>query len=211
MYLAAAETTKAIVNAVKPKSNTDKTHLGQFEYAVWVNVVSDSGDMVKRHGIFPQPKINMNSVLPSLNVFHDHWTACSSDTKQDVRKLIFDTFSKKAKLLTTVGQRPLGKQKTFDTKRPLHAIQLLLQAYKVREQKKTQLYSKVENTQLVLKDHKRVSVTPSTSTKVQSSPSSKLLISQNSPLSPMMSFSTPKQLPPQSISAIQTATMTRKR
>ena len=93
MYLAAAETTKAIVNAVKPKSNTDKTHLGQFEYAVWVNVVSDSSDMVKRHGIFPQPKINMNSVLPSLNVFHDHWTSCSSDTKEDVRKLVLDTFS----------------------------------------------------------------------------------------------------------------------
>ena len=136
MYVAAAETTKAIVNAIKPKNNTDKTHLGQFEYAVWVNVVSDSSDMVKRHGIFPQPKINMSDVLPSLNVFYDHWTSCSSDTKQDVTKLIYDIFSKKAKLLTAVGQRALGKQKTFDTRRPLHAIQLLLQAYKVREHKK---------------------------------------------------------------------------
>merc|ERR1711983_748636 len=98
------------------KNNTDKTHLGQFEDAVCVNFVSDSSDMVKRHGIFPQPKINMSSVLPSLNVFYDHWTACSSDTKQDVIKLTFDTFSKKAKLLTAVGQRALGKQKTFDTK-----------------------------------------------------------------------------------------------
>ena len=136
MYVAAAETTKAIVNAIKPKNNTDKTHLGQFEYAVWVNVVSDSSDMVKRHGIFPQPKFNMSEVLPSLNVFYDHWTSCSSDTKQDVTKLIYDIFSKKAKLLTAVGQRAFGRQKTFDTKRPLHGIQLLLQAYKVRDHKK---------------------------------------------------------------------------
>ncbi len=135
MYLAAAETTKAIVNAVKPKNNTDKTHLGQFEYAVWINVVSDSGDMVKRHGIFPQPKRSMNSVFPSLNTFDEHWTDCSSETREDVKKLVGNTFAPRTKLLSSVGKRALGGLKTFDEKRPLPAIQLVLQAYKVREEK----------------------------------------------------------------------------
>ena len=60
-------------------------------------------------------------------------------------------------------------------------------------------------------DYKKILTIISISRNIQNYPPTKLLTSQNSPLPPMMSFSTPKQLPPQSMSAIQTAAMTRKR
>ena len=74
----------------------------------------------------------MTDVVPLLNIVLDHWTDTSTDTKNDVKKLLNDTFSSNARLLLTLGQCHLGVLGTYAEERPLSGIQLLLQAYKVK-------------------------------------------------------------------------------
>ena len=136
MYFTTAEATKVIVNVVKPKSSKDKTHSDQFEYLVWTNLIADAGHIVWKHGLFPKPHKNMSDVVPLLNIFLDHWTDTSTDTKNNVKKFLNDTFSANAKLLSTLGHRNLGIPGTYAEERPLPGLQLLLQAYKIKTEEK---------------------------------------------------------------------------
>ena len=139
LYFAAAEATKVIVNVVKPKSNKDKTHHGQFEYSVWINLIADTSHIIWKHGLFPKPNKYMNDIVPALNIFLDHWTDTSTDTKNCVKKLLDNTFSSNAKLLSTLGQRHIGVLGTYAEERPLSGIQLLLQAYKIKTEGQREL------------------------------------------------------------------------
>ena len=103
LYFATAEATKVIVNVVKPKSNKDKTHHGQFEYSVWINLIADTSHIVWKHGLFPKPRNNMNDVVPLLNIFLDHWENTSTDTKNNARKLLSNTFPFKCKAALDAG------------------------------------------------------------------------------------------------------------
>ena len=137
MYLCLAEATKAIVSAVKPVSNKDKTHTGQFEYSVWMELVRDSAEITMRHGLYAQPKKEMKTLVGELNNFHLLWTAPTKATKDKVKTHVRDMFSPKAKLLTTIGHRSLGQFSLYeDRKWPISGIQMVIHAYKVKQEKK---------------------------------------------------------------------------
>ena len=136
MYLCAAETTKAVVTAVRTTKN-DKTHTGQFEYSIWLRIIRDSAEIIKRHGLFPQPNKNLKSILPQLNTFHLHWDQPTKKTKHDLTVLVKDTFAPRAKLLSSVGNRSLGQPKCYNKRWPLSSVQLVLQAYKIKQVKST--------------------------------------------------------------------------
>ena len=74
----------------------------------------------------------MSDIVPALNIFLDHWTDTSTNTKNCVKKLLDNTFSSNAKLLSTLGQRHIGVLGTYAEERPLPGIQTLLQAYKIK-------------------------------------------------------------------------------
>jgi len=132
-----AEATKAIVSAVKPVSNKDKTHTGQFEYSVWMELVRDSAEITMRHGLYAQPKKEMKTLVGELNNFHLLWTAPTKATKDKVKTHVRDMFSPKAKLLTTIGHRSLGQFSLYeDRKWPISGIQMVIHAYKVKQEKK---------------------------------------------------------------------------
>ena len=76
----------------------------------------------------------MSDIVPALNIFLDHWTDTSTDIKNCVKKLLDNTFSSNAKLLSTLGQRHIGVIGTYTEERPLPAIQTLLQAYKIKNE-----------------------------------------------------------------------------
>ena len=136
LYLCAAEATRAIVNTVKPSSKNDHTHPGQFEYAVWIQIIRDTAEITKRHGVYPQPTKTMKTLLKELSNFHSHWTAPTKETQLKVTTHVRDVFSA-SRLLTTIGVRTLGQHGSFKERWPLPGIQLGLQAYKVRQEKKS--------------------------------------------------------------------------
>ena len=137
MYLCVAETTKAIVTAVKPASSKDKTHTGQFEYSVWIELIRDSAEITKRHGLYAQPTKTMKTLVGELNNFHLLWTAPVQATKDKVKTHVKEMFSPKAKLLTTVGHRSLGQFSLYeDRKWPITGIQMGFHAYKAKQAKK---------------------------------------------------------------------------
>ena len=137
MYLCLAETTKSVVNTVKPSSKNDKTHSGQFEYAIWIKLTRDSAEITKRHGLFPQPTKKMKSLVGELNNFHLHRTASTEIIKAKVKTHVKDMFSPRAQLLTTLGHRSLGQPSMFNNKLlPLSGIQMGFHAYKIKQAKK---------------------------------------------------------------------------
>ena len=109
MYLCVAETTKDVVSSVKPTSNQDRTHAGQFEYCVWIMLIRDSAEINKRHGLFAQPTKMMKTLVGELNDFNLHWTSPTDALKEKVKTHVKDMFSPKAKLLTTIESRSLGQ------------------------------------------------------------------------------------------------------
>ena len=124
------------MTAVRTNKN-DKTHTGQFEYSIWLRIIRDSAEIIKRHGLFPQPNKNLKSILPQLNTFHLHWDQPTRMTKHDLTVLVKDTFSPRSKLLTSVGNRSLGQPSTYNKRWPLISVQLVLQAYKIKQVKST--------------------------------------------------------------------------
>ena len=137
MYLCVAETTKSVVSSVKPTSNQDRTHAGQFEYCVWIMLIRDSAEINKRHGLFAQPTKMMKTLVGELNDFNLHWTAPTRTTKEKVKTHVRDMFSPKAHLLMTVGHRSIGQPSIFDDKQwPISGIQLGFHAYKAKQAKK---------------------------------------------------------------------------
>ena len=135
MYLCVAETTKVVVSAVKPTNKNDRTHPGQFEYSIWIELIRDSAEIINRHGLFPQPTKMLKPILSDLNTFHLHWTEPSKKTKDNVATLVKNTFAARTKLLSLVGRRSLGQPSSFNERWPLSGVQLALQAYKIRREK----------------------------------------------------------------------------
>ena len=88
MYLCVAEATKVIVRAVKPTANTDKTHIGQFEYSIWIRLIRDSAEMIMRHGLFSRPRTVIEIVCPELNAFYLQWTQPTKEIKAEVDAIV---------------------------------------------------------------------------------------------------------------------------
>ena len=102
MCLCAAEATKIIVRAVKPTTNTDKTHIGQFEYSIWIRQIRDSAETIMRHGPFSQPRAVIEIVFPELNAFYLQWTKHTEETKAEVDTIV-KNFCKKSEILNKRG------------------------------------------------------------------------------------------------------------
>jgi len=79
----------------------------------------------------------MKTLLKELGNFHSHWTAPTQETQFKVTTHVTNVFSAKTRLFTTIGVRALGKHGNFNSRWPLPGIQLGLQAYKVRQEKKS--------------------------------------------------------------------------
>ena len=79
----------------------------------------------------------MKTLVGELNNFHLLWTAPTKATKDKVKTHVRDMFSPKAKLLTTIGHRSLGQFSLYeDRKWPISGIQMVIHAYKVKQEKK---------------------------------------------------------------------------
>ena len=97
MYLCVTEAVKVIVRAVKPTANTDKTHIGQFEYLIWIRLIRDAAEMIMRHGLFSQPKLVIETVFLELNAFHFQWTKPTKETKAEVDTIVKKFFQRENK------------------------------------------------------------------------------------------------------------------
>ena len=100
-------------------------------------MIRDTAEITKRHGLFPQPTKMMKTPLKELSNFHSHFTVPTEETRFKVTTHVKDVFSAKSRLLTTIGVRTLGQHSSFKERWPLPGIQLGLQAYKVRQEKKS--------------------------------------------------------------------------
>ena len=135
MYLATAEVAKVIAKAVRPTKPKDGIHADHLEYLIFSNLVANGSYIMMRHGIFPDPSRGMSDVMPSMINFHDLWLDPSyNDAKNEVNTIIYNGFGQDAPLLTQAGKRNLGKLDTWQEKRPLLALQLLMQGYKISKE-----------------------------------------------------------------------------
>ena len=78
----------------------------------------------------------MKTLLKELSTFHSHWTERKEETQLKVTTHVRDVFSA-SRLFTTKGVRTLGQHGSYKERWPLPGIQLGLQAYKVRQEKKS--------------------------------------------------------------------------
>jgi len=86
--------------------------------------------------VFLQFTKAMKTLVGELNNFHLYWTSPTDPLKGKVKTHVKDMFSKKAKLLTTLGHRSLRQPSIVDdTQWPIIGLQLGFHAYGVRKAK----------------------------------------------------------------------------
>ena len=135
MYLATAEVAKVIAKAVRSTKPKDGIHADHLEYLMFSNLVANGSYIMMRHGIFPDPSEEMSNVMPSMSTFHELWIDPSlNEAKNEVHAIVHNGFGQDAPLLTQAGKRNLGKLETWQGKRPLLALQLLMQGYKISKE-----------------------------------------------------------------------------
>ena len=140
MYLATAEVAKVIAKAAKPPGKKDGIHSEHLEYLIFSNLVANGSLIMMRHGIFPNPSGEMHDIMPSMTCFHEFWNDPASDeAKEEVYRIVHNGFGSDMTLFTEKGKRNLGKLDTWQETRPLLALQLILQGYKINKEGKGEI------------------------------------------------------------------------
>ena len=92
-----------------------------------------------RHGLFSQPRAVIEIVLPELNAFYLQWTQPTKEPQAEVDTIVKKYFCSESETLNKRRLPPLRQLSSFTKRWPLIGLQLVLQAYKVKQVKRIML------------------------------------------------------------------------